>query len=221
MQIPRYTKQLLYNEIENFRHYIGVYPQNYPVDTRKLAVAGGLTVDICDFRSKGLKGALVIDGNSGHIILDSKETNLEQNFFCGHESLHFVLHRKIGTNSFQCFDYAQPNQNSIIEWQANEGAAELVVPYKQFIPDLLDLFNPITAYGDIFDAYFRLAEKYQVTETVIKNRAENLKYEIYQVASGVSINSIVILSKTQQEKAGINVPSCYDIGISKVFGDMA
>ncbi|MBP3508775.1 ImmA/IrrE family metallo-endopeptidase [Oscillibacter sp.] len=221
MQIPRYTKPLLYNEIESFRRYIDVKPQDYPIDTRKIAEAGGLTVDTCDFITKGLRGALVVDGAKGHIILDSKENDQEQNFFCGHESIHFVLHRNIGLNSFQCFDNARPNQNSIIEWQANEGAAELIVPYKQLIPDLLDLFNPITAYGDIFEAFFKLSEKYQVSEMVIRNRTESLKYEIYQVASGVPIDSISIMSKKQQERAGINVPSCYDVGLQKCFWGMA
>ena len=221
MWFPRYTKLLLYNEIESFRRFLGVNSQDYPIDTKKIAETGGLTVDTCDFATKGLKGALVVDGNKGYIILDSKESSREQNFFCGHESIHFVLHRNIGLNSFQCFDKARPNQNSIVEWQANEGAAELIVPYKQLIPDLLDLFNPITAHGDLFDAFLKLSEKYQVSEMVMRNRIENLKYEIYQVASGVSINSISIMSKKQQERAGINAPSCYEVALEKCFWGMA
>ena len=91
MPIPNYTKLLLYNEIESFRRYIGVNPQDYPIDTRKIAEAGGLTVDTCDFITKGLRGALVVDENKGYIILDSKESNQEQNFFCGHESIHYPM----------------------------------------------------------------------------------------------------------------------------------
>lgn len=46
---------------------------------------------------------------------------------------------------------------------------------------------------------------------------ENLKYEIYQVATGVFIDRLEILSKAQQEHRGIYVPSCYDVGMQKYF----
>lgn len=221
MQLPRYTKQLLYDEIESFRCFAGVRLQDYPLDTKALANAGGLTVDTCDFKTKGLKGILAIVESQGYIILDSKESPREQNFFCGHEILHFTLHRNIGANSFQCYESVKSQQNAIIEWQANEGAAELIVPYRQFIPDFLDLFNPITGSGDIFYALFSLAEKYHVTETVIKNRIENLKYEIFQVANGCHMDSVKIMSNNQQKKQGIHVPSYYDIGLEKHFLGMA
>lgn len=121
MQAPRYTKSTLYNTIEQFRCAVGITPSDYPIDTRKIAKAGGLAIATHDFITRGLKGALVIEGERGYIILDKRENTEEQNFFCGHEMVHYLLHKDKG-RSFQCFDKAPPNQDSIIEWQANEGA---------------------------------------------------------------------------------------------------
>lgn len=215
----RYTKRLLYNEIENFREYLGITSSNYPLDVKALSSSGGLTIANRDFKTHGLKGMLSIVNQHGYVLLDSKSSAYEQNFFCGHEVIHFVLHRNIGTNSFQCFD--KVNRNNIVEWQANEGAAEFIVPYRKFIPDVLSLLNPITRTGDYFEAVFLLSEKYHVSEMVIRNRLDGLRFEIYQVANGTPLNEIMILSKRQQERQGIAVPSCCEIELRGYFSDMA
>ena len=112
------------------------------------------------------------------------------------------------------------NQNPLIEWQANEGAAELIVPYKKFIPDFLHIYNPILGYGDIFVAIASLSGYYGVSDMVIQNRIKNLNYEIYQVASGVHIDSVVVLSQTLQKRLNITVPDWYDSAVMHaVFGE--
>lgn len=125
MGIPRYTKKLLYEEIENLRDHIGLCPNEYPLNIKSLATARGLLVDTHPFKTIGLRGVLAIAGDSGHIILDENRSERDQNFFCGLELIHFVLHKNIGHRSFQCYEKVKEYQNSFIEWQANEGAAEL------------------------------------------------------------------------------------------------
>lgn len=97
----------------------------------------------------------------------------------------------------------------------------MIVPYRQFIPDLLELFNPITAYGNIWSAFCTLAEKYQVSDMVIRNRTENLKYEILSGCQWDIYDSISILSKKKQDALGIIVPSCYEVGLAKSYLEMA
>lgn len=221
MQSLRYTKSLLYKEIEKIRQYIDIRDTDYPLNMVAIAESGGLSVDTHDFKTRGLKGILAIDGNEGHIILDAKESRFEQNFFCGHESIHFLLHRDVGQTSFQCYDQVKPKQNRFLEWHANEGAAELLVPYHLFIPRLLQMYNPVLGCGDYEVAVDTLSSEYGVSDMVIRNRIENLKYEIYQVAKGTPISDILILSKTQQERQGITIPSCRDIWYAKCFSEMA
>ena len=213
------AKGALYRYVDELRNYLGISQSELPVNVIDLCHKEG-SVDIMyhQFDTAGFCGAALVGNIKDTIILNSTRSEYEQNFDCGHEVVHLTKHRTQNSGVFNCFKNAQ---NSFFEWEANEGAAELIVPYKQLIPDLLDLFNPVTSSGDIFYAYAILSEKYRVSEMVMKNRNENLKYEIYQVASGGSINSISIMPKKQQEKAGICVPSCYEIGIEKSFLDLA
>lgn len=222
MGIPRYTKKLLYEEIENLRDHIGLCPNKYPLNIKSLAIARGLRVDTHPFKTIGLRGVLAIDGDSGHIILDENRSERDQNFFCGHELMHFELHKDIGHRTFQCYEKVNEYQNSFLEWQANEGAAELAVPYHQFIPDFLDCFNPYSPdHADIDKAREQLASSYFVSEMVIKNRINNLKYEIWQVLNGTDIKDICVLSKKQQEKRGIFVSSYNSYEVYNMFSRLA
>lgn len=125
IEIPRYTKQLLYSEIANIRSFFGISPKDYPLDMKRLCSAGGLVVGEHSFKTKGLQGMLSIDADrTGYIILNANNSPREQNFFCGHEGLHYLLHPNAGVTSFQCFEFTKNRQRSIMEWQANEGAAE-------------------------------------------------------------------------------------------------
>ena len=86
-----------------------------------------------------------------------------------------------------------------------------------FIPNLFDYFDPLNPPGpcDMLYKYRRLESKYNVSEVVIKNRIESLKYEIYQVAWGESIHNIRILSKAQLEHEGIKIKSCNELSSGK------
>lgn len=158
--IPRYTKQLLYLEIDSIKGFLGT--AQYPMDMKKICSNGGLEINTCQFNTRGLQGMLTIDTDDvGYITLNSQNTPREQNFYCGHEAIHYILHRRCGQRSFQCFETVKRQQDKFIEWHANEGAAEWLMPYKKFIPDLLRYFNPLSPTPDMYwireclaDAYF-------------------------------------------------------------------
>lgn len=71
-------------------------------------------------------------------MLNARHSVEELNFDCGHELIHLTKHRGLGLSSFHCFDTLKPKQDPFIEWEANEGAAELTVPYRSFLPLLSD-----------------------------------------------------------------------------------
>lgn len=206
MQPLRYTKQLLYKEVDAFKKFAGIDNMKYPLDTIKLAEAGGLSVDFHKFKTKGLKGTLVITDSIGCIILNDAEGTNEKNFFAGHELIHFVLHRDVSGATFQCFDRVKPKQNSILEWQANEGAAQLIVPYQDFIPRFVECLNQ-NKRNFWIQGY--LADYYNVTPRVISNRLESLSYEIDQYRCGISLNNLEILSRNQRMQRGIKT-TCYE-----------
>jgi hypothetical protein len=119
--------------------------------------------------------------------------------------MHLTFHRKLDRTLFS-FENASSQQNPFYEWQANEGAAELLVPYKDFIPKYIEVAKRVrrvpTYKSDIND---ELAPIYGVTDYVINNRIKNLQYEIYQYKNGVPLDELVILSKRKQEEYGIFV----------------
>lgn len=200
-----YTKESLYKEIDSLRSYIGITPESYPIDTVSLCCArDDFEIGEWSFKTKGLKGILLTCDGLNAIMLDANQSTEEKNFFCTHELIHSALHRDLGIKAFNCFERTLPQQDSAIEWQANEGAAELLVPYSDFIPSFVQLLHEQKSCGDSYLCIRSLlAEKYHVSYQVIYNRIENLRYEIDQYIQGVDINQIMLLSKRKQTNLGI------------------
>ena len=208
------TKQDLYTCVEQYRQKLFSVGLSFPLDFFSiLKVSPNITFDYADFDTPGLRGMAFVNYNgfnSHGILIKSTLSKEEQNFHGVHEILHTVLHSQITNNSFKCYDQIRPNQSSFIEWQANEGAAELIMPYRNFIPQFLDLlqcyqFNSAYwtyTYGgfDIFDV---LAKHYGVTSIVAKNRVSTLSFEIDQYARGTPIDSIRVISHNRQQIIGV------------------
>jgi Zn-dependent peptidase ImmA (M78 family) len=204
----RYTKEKLYKEVNDLRIRIGIDYSEYPVRTVDRCLINPVyTIDIAPLRTNGLQGVLIADRGTRHIILNSARTIEERNFFCMHEVIHGYFHVGLGSGTFNCFEKVRENQNSFFEWHANEGAAEFLVPHKQFIPKLLDCWNPTKLQPVPFGVRKKLADEFFVSDRVIYNRIESLKYEIMQVHRGAKINDIALLSANQQRNLGICVRS--------------
>lgn len=146
------------------------------------------------------------------ILLNSNLSQEEQNFHGVHELIHIYLTGDCPGSTFTCYDKVQPFQNEYVEWLANEGAAELILPHDILLPyvkEHLKYFDK-NIFG-VYDMSENIAKLYRVSSVVVHNRINSLKYEIYQYLNGCNINEIKILSKTQQEKKGIFIESLNDI----------
>lgn len=164
-----------------------------------------LDIRMVTLKDKSLRGLAIPKDNI--ILLNSFRNEIERNFDCAHEFMHVVKHKSENVQTFNCFDKLRPQQNSFLEWQANEGAAEILVPYKVFIPifcEYLSCCEDECAYYYLLDY---LAHLFNVPIRVIELRIENLKYEIYQFENGCDIDSIQVLSNKKQEQKGIHITS--------------
>ena len=203
------TKASLYQRVQNVRKQLNITLLDYPINSISLFTETmGRKLGYAPFKKSALRGVASIDKENpvrDVILLNASRTKLEQNFDCAHEIIHTIAHRNLpGVSSFNCFETVSEKQDPFIEWQANEGAAELLVPYKDFIPTYIELSrkNARSWYGT--PPLKELTERYNVTETVIQNRISSLNYEIYQYMEHGDINRIEILSQNKQKQIGWN-----------------
>lgn len=212
-----YKKQL-YADIIRMKKFLGYMPRQYGIDI----VSNwpyGIRMDTVPFKTKGLRGMAIVGEapDPDIILLNAARTIMEQNFDCVHEMVHLFKHRKLDKKTFNCFDKVAATQDPFLEWQANEGAAEFLVPYSIFIPlakEFLDFsFTKINI--DAFKTY--ASNIFKVPPAVIKYRLDSLKYEMYQYYAGIDIKNIKILSMHQQAKLNIAVISFNDIAPGESF----
>lgn len=208
-----YSKEGLYNEIGNIKEFLGLYRHAYGFDLVNYCTMHGIIIETVPFKTQGLRGMAVVGNGLQEdiILLNSSRSKCEQNFDCGHEMIHLCLHRNLGQRTFNCFDTVRKTQNHFVEWHANEGAAELFVPYEVFLPLVKEKIGNSTDYSVIENAKTDMANIFKVPNAVITFRLENLKYEINQFLNGTPLDKIEILSHKQQEKRNIKVLSLNDI----------
>lgn len=198
------NKRELYEVVEQIRSRYDI-PALPPFDAKILCVCNfGLNYEEMHIRTSGLRGMSHIPSKS--VVLDISLQPEEKNFFCAHEIMHHLFHKDRGTKVYSGYERTTADQNPIVEWEANEGAAQFLIPYQTFIPDYVDASrrNAREPFPEIY-ACKELAKKYFVSPHVIKNRAENLNYEIYQYLHGVPIKFLDIRSNTYLAKNKINV----------------
>ncbi|MCI7300438.1 MAG: ImmA/IrrE family metallo-endopeptidase [Clostridiales Family XIII bacterium] len=200
-------KNSLYKKVQYIRNHLKITYLDYPLDSLKLcSEVLGKKMGYAPFKAPALRGIAAIDKNDYQndvILLNSARTKIEQNFDCAHEIIHTIAHRNLpGITSFSCFETVGKKQDPFIEWQANEGAAELLVPYRIFIPLYLEMSRKYARDFSNTPPEKPLARRFRVTEGVIHNRIESLNYEIYQYVQYGDINNIEILSQRKQKERG-------------------
>lgn len=205
------TKKELYSLVHKHKTRLGLKNSDYGFNMIHLCRQKGILLEQLPFKTKYLRGMAVVGNESEEdiILLNHNRDIVEQNFDCSHEYMHLCLHRNKDKKIFNCMDALYVKQDEYIEWQANEGAAELLVPYKELLP-LIKYFNPHDLY-DIKHLKEYVADMFGVTIKVIEFRLESLKYEIHQYLNGVPLDEIEILSRSQQLRLSINVKSLNDI----------
>lgn len=194
-------KQELYSEIEKLRKNKAI-TWGPPYDAKVLCTTKfHLFFELLDIETPKLRGMAHIPSHS--VVIDAKISPPEINFHCMHEIMHHVFHSDRPTKIYNTYDDTQANQDPFIEWQANEGAAQFLVPYQIFIPDYIKTARECAhnAFPDIDTEDF-LSKKYFVSSKVIHNRIESLNYEIYQYLNGVPIETIDVRSKNYLQKNG-------------------
>ena len=200
-------KRELYNFIEKLKrqHF---HALSYMTIQEFCEIELGIKIGIMEFKTEGLRGmAQHAQGKEPAVIILSKKRNeKERNFDCAHELIHLVRHPASKAASFRCYDQVRPKQNQFHEWEANEGAAEFLIPYKEFIPALVDKIAYIEddAVYVIPEDIWKLAEQFHVTEAMITNRIQNLYYELRQYLSGISLDALDVRSWNSQKKARID-----------------
>jgi len=194
------TKVELYAFVNNLRNNLYLY-NSYPISSKAIASRySEITIEEIDFSDTRIGGVLMKGNKCSFIGLNSCRNYYEQNFDCMHELIHFWKHP---LNEYTCYSIPR---NSYLEWEANEGAAEMLVPYYKFIPEVYELYRYICNTQQPIDYLTHLAERYFVTPRVIQLRINSLSYELSQYASGVPLNNLRIISKKCQERLGINIP---------------
>lgn len=160
------------------------------------------------FQTPGLRGAAFI--KAGVICLDAKLSPERMRFYCAHEAYHFLFHSG-HMPLFNCFDEGHPSQNDYLEWQANEAAAETLIPYHSLLAQL-QAAAPRIHTGQHYHTLAKdLAAHFGVTIAMVKTRFNSLKYEVVQMLSGTPIDKLRLLSDRQQARENINVLSLNEV----------
>lgn len=193
------AKQELYQFVDSLRRHLEIPLQNHPINAFDLWNQQELfCIYQHEFDTHGFCGSAFVGNTQDTIVLNSARSKAEQNFDCTHEVIHLTKHRKQNHGIFKC---VCENQNSFLEWEANEGAAQFLVPYQDFIPKWITYSS--TKLCKPFDLMHMFANYYQVSVPVIDIRLKSLSYEIDQYKKGVPLAKIELLSRNQQKTRGI------------------
>lgn len=206
-----YTKERLYGDIHKLKKKLGLNINEYGFSVIDLCRSADIKIENVNFRTNGLRGMAAVGVNnlSDVILLNASRNKIEQNYDCGHELIHLNLHRNLESKLFNCIDSVKPD--NFLEWQANEGSAELLVPYSVFVPLIKMNHNYLLRNNCIGDYKISLSKKFNVTQKVIEYRLESLKYEIHQHIKGVPLDQLEILSTSKQKENKISIKSLNEI----------
>lgn len=201
------TKAELYRLVESERYWAGLDlagAEWYREDLNAIALSWelGIRVRRMDFKTRGLRGMALVE--NGLTMLNSRLTPEQQNFYACHELFHHLHHRDLNISSFQCYDMSFYS-DAYYEWEANEGAAEMLVPYKKFLK--IAGGRRLAGLCDLLSLQREIAHRFNVPLTTAALRFDTLKYELRQYLDGVPIDEIQVLSDTAQAQNGIFVKS--------------
>lgn len=205
------AKKELYNFVDCVRSDWGTTSYAQPLNAIELGMYHAEII-YHTFDTDGFCGAAFTGDLIDTIVLNNTRTCYEQNFDCGHELIHLAKHRDRNGGIFRCFS---ESQDSYLEWEANEGAAQLLVPYQDFIPRFLSCLQSRAALQNSCSGLLasssipeELATYYHVSTQVINIRLSSLSYEIDQYRCGIPLENIELLSRNQRDRRGIQ-STCY------------
>ncbi len=182
-----YDKRALYDCIENKLNEFGM-DNNFPADIFSIIKKENIALEYHPFESDSIGAVLCKDTFSG-ILVNKNTPRCNQRFDIAHELIHYWFHPNHTSFSFTNLESRDKEK----EWQANEGAAELLLPYKDFIPEFIKAAKYAEEnYEPPESIYDNLSKYYKVNPIVVDYRIRNLENEILQYHSGVPIDEISI-----------------------------
>lgn len=198
-----WAKQDLYDNIARLMRSLRITKAHFPIKAEQLfSMCPDVKINKMDFGTDLIGGAIYLGKHKSTLLVNTALNLRDQNFGSMHEFVHYTWHPKM---HYCCFEGGISKNNAVLEWQANEGAAQILVPYKDFIPRLIDMIGVMEDnYWTEYDLYETLAYHYQVNPVVINYRIASLDNEIYQYLGGTPINKIQFLSN--RKKMERNIP---------------
>lgn len=199
------NKKELYSRMDGFRDAMGLDYESVCVNPFDICRKLNIYVALVELSTVGLRGVALPspDRQEDIIILNSKRDFTQRKFDCAHELTHLLLHTPHKAYLQKVNDVAIA-QNDYTEWEANEGAAELLMPYRVFIPKFT---QEMREYRSEASVQRRLARYFKVTEQNVAFRVKGLQYEIWQYGNGQPLDKIHIISRKEQSTTGIAFPS--------------
>ncbi len=176
------TKAELYDRMEDFRRDTGVVG---PLDPVELAGRLGIKVSVYPFDSKRFSGALLRGANHSEIIISASRSPEGRRFTAAHELVHWYLHAGA---TFWCSD----TKPTALEWQANAGAAELLMPYRLVLPVVMNIRSLYIA--DRAAAVKLVAERFGVSPSAAAARLGELSPELAQYLAGAPLEMVQVRS---------------------------
>lgn len=206
-----WTKERLYCEVNYIRSKLQTI--DYPCDSYSLIEKFCMKPEVVDinFETPQICGMLARGCSTTTIGLNANHCKEQKNFYLAHELFHYLWHDDNSDTVKFCNDTV--SQNDFAEWQANEAAAEMLIPYKLFIPEFVNMCKSSRYYGSaaIRDSKKQIANIFGATDRMIYMRIDALKYPISQYQKGVIIDDLKIISQRKQDELGIKVTSYNDI----------
>lgn len=160
------SREQLYEAVENKINELFGSGKRYPLDSIQIAKSlKGLYVEDWAFRSNMICGILYKGDIESTLYLNTLRSEKGRNFDCMHELMHYWFHPN---EKYMCMYEDNIRQDMTREWQANEGAAQALMPRDIFISRYYQYRGDVKILSDLF----------YVGEQAVKYRIHNLKREI-------------------------------------------
>ena len=183
------TRGVLYRRIDAMRKKYGIKGR---FDPFAIEEAQGSPVQYHAFSDSRLQGVLIRSSGSSGVILDPRLTPEQQRLTLTHELVHRELHYGESGTAFQ--------DHSGMEYQADEGAAELLMPYRALIPRAVSFRRRYRE--DPVRITALLAAHYRVDCETMRKRLDSLDRELMLYIRGTPLSEIVPLSRQELQKQG-------------------
>lgn len=159
----------LYAALDALRAGLG-FVSDAPVDPFAMASRLG-----CQVALHALSGAIGGTQYGSLILLNSARPPEARRFSLAHELVHYTLHPEPGA------------RDARLEWQANAGAAELLMPWRRFVPYLAVRRSLLASSPERLFA--EAAAEYGVSYTQAQLRVTETRYALRRYADGAPLDA--------------------------------